>query len=348
MSAVLCNEQLQQASQWSWQKVTADAVEDIDTLASLLEINADSMASLTQTNDFKLRVPITFVARMRKQDLRDPLLLQILPQKQEQLSAPGFSADPLNEQQYNVCPGLIHKYHGRVLLTAAVSCPINCRYCFRRHFPYDENRLTPSNWSPALDYIGNDKSIREVILSGGEPLLLNDRHISQLLSQIESIPHVSQIRIHTRYPIVVPQRLTNDLCARLIESRCKIALVLHSNHPNEIDIHVKHHLQALAQSSVTLLNQSVLLAGINDSRQTLAELSEKLYDAGVLPYYLHATDPVEGTVHLQVNDKQAQQLALELSEVLPGYLVPTLVREVSGRLAKTRLPLPSSQKISRV
>lgn len=330
-------EQLRQACQWSWQKVTTNTVEDVDTLASLLSLDTAALASRVTGSEFKLRVPLTFVSRMRQGDLNDPLLLQILPQVQENLDAPGFSKDPLNEQAYNVCPGLVHKYRGRVLLTAAVSCPINCRYCFRRHFPYDENRLTPNTWAQALNYIRNDTSIKEVILSGGEPLILNDRLLDQLLTEIESIQHVKHIRIHSRFPIVTPQRLTNELCARLINSRCHVALVMHANHPNEIDAQVKHHLNALADSPVTLLNQSVLLAGINDRVDVLSELSERLYDAGVLPYYLHATDAVAGTVHYQVSDEQARQLALALSHELPGYLVPTLVREISGKSAKTRL-----------
>jgi len=304
-------------------------------------LDDQTLARLVENNDFKLCVPLTFISRMQSADFNDPLLLQVLPLKQEQLDVAGNSTDPLDEKQYNVCPGLVHKYHGRVLLTAAISCPINCRYCFRRHFAYEDNRLTPSNWSQALDYIRGDQSIKEVILSGGEPLLLNDRLFGRLLDEIESIDHVLHVRIHSRYPIVVPQRLTPALCSRLIHARCKIALVLHCNHPNEIDDHVKQHLQNLVHSPVTLLNQSVLLKNINDDVETLRLLSEKLYGAGVLPYYLHATDPVVGTAHYQVDDAQAKRIAAELTHNLPGYLVPTLVREISGKRAKTRLPLAS-------
>lgn len=330
---------LQQSCYWSWQKVTANTVEDVDSLASLLHLDSQALANRVADNDFKLRVPLTFINRMRPGDLFDPLLLQILPQKQEHDDAPGFVRDPLNEQAYNVRPGLVHKYHGRVLLTAAISCPINCRYCFRRHFPYNENRLTPNTWGPAIEYIQQDTSIKEVILSGGEPLLLNDRMIDQLLTEIESIPHVKLIRIHSRFPVVTPQRLTNELCSRLISSRCRVALVLHCNHSNEIDTNLKRHLKVLSESSVTLLNQSVLLYGINDKVSVLSELSENLYDAGVLPYYLHATDPVSGTTHFQVSDAKASQLASALTHELPGYLVPTLVREISDKPAKTRLAL---------
>lgn len=338
---VLTVEQMQQSALWNWQKVTANTVSEIDTLALLLGLDRQILNSLVEDNSFKLRVPLPFVSRMRTGDLRDPLLLQVLPLKQEQHDVPGNSTDPLDEKRYNVRPGLVHKYHGRVLLTAAISCPINCRYCFRRHFAYEDNRLTPGNWSEAINYIRDDKTIKEVILSGGEPLLLNDRMFGRLLDEIESIEHVQHIRIHSRYPIVVPQRLTEALCARLISARCNIALVLHCNHPNEIDEHVEQHLQCLRNSPVLLLNQSVLLKNINDNVDTLIALSEKLYNAGVLPYYLHATDPVVGTAHYQVTDAQAKQLNFELTHNLPGYLVPMLVREVSGERAKTRLALPN-------
>ncbi|MCL4129743.1 UNVERIFIED_CONTAM: hypothetical protein GTU68_055743 [Idotea baltica] len=330
---------VQHSLQWDWQKVTSHTVNDIDSLAKLLDLDKTALNHQCENNAFQLRVPLPFVSRMRKGDLTDPLLLQVLPLKRESQNVAGNHYDALDEQTYNVRPGLVHKYNGRVLLTAAVSCPINCRYCFRRHFPYEENRLTPSNWQPALDYIREHESITEVILSGGEPLMLNDHLFSRLLDEIEAIEHVNHIRIHTRYPIAVPQRLTPELCKRLSIAQCNVAMVLHCNHPHEIDQHVKHHLSPLVNSRVTLLNQSVLLKGINDDVETLSNLSESLYNAGVLPYYLHATDPVVGTAHFQVSDERAQALALKLSYMLPGYLLPTLVREVPGKKAKTRLPL---------
>ncbi len=328
---------LQACQDWDWQTVVSNSVSDVDVLASLLNLEPGELSAISSRNDFALRVPLPFVARMQAGDINDPLLLQVLPQQSENTSPIGFSSDPLQETQYNVRPGLVHKYAGRVLLTAAVSCPINCRYCFRRHFPYEANRLTPKSWTPALQYISEDPNIKEVILSGGEPLLLNDRLLSQLLDEIECIEHVQMIRIHTRFPVAVPQRLTQTLCSRLAGSRCKVAMVLHCNHPNEIDSHMKRHLRALVSSPVTLLNQSVLLKGINDSGETLVRLSEKLYEAGVLPYYLHATDPVIGAAHFQVTDAQARCLSEALTNTLPGYLVPTLVREISGQAAKTRL-----------
>jgi len=339
--AVTDEHQLHASLSWDWQAASKHTVEDIQTLATLLDLDTQALSNIVASNDFKLRVPMPFVKRMKKGDINDPLLRQILPTKHELLPQVGFTNDPLNEQEYNPCPGLIHKYTGRVLLTAAVSCPINCRYCFRRHFPYADNRLNPKNWQAALDYIAQDNSIKEVILSGGEPLLLNDRMLSELLNNIESIAHVKLIRIHTRFPVVVPQRLTAALCTRLSTARCKITMVMHINHPNEIDEHFKRCVLPLITSPVTLLNQSVLLKTINDDIRTLTELSHTLFDAGLLPYYLHATDPVSGTAHFSVSDIKAQQLASELSASLPGYLVPTLVREVSGKQAKTRLPISS-------
>jgi len=331
--------QLQESLLWDWQKASKQTVNDIPSLATLLELDTKALPSIVATNDFELRVPMPFVNRMEKGNINDPLLKQILPTTHELDTQVGFTNDPLNEQHYNSCPGLIHKYASRVLLTAAVSCPINCRYCFRRHFPYADNRLNPKNWQAALDYIANNDSIKEVILSGGEPLLLNDRMLSALLDKIESIEHVKLIRIHTRFPVVVPQRLTATLCTRLSTSRCKISMVMHINHPNEIDEHFKRCVLPLITSPVTLLNQSVLLKSINDDIQTLTDLSYTLFDAGLLPYYLHATDPVSGTAHFTVSDDKAQQLVSELTASLPGYLVPTLVREVSGKQAKTRLPI---------
>lgn len=327
------------SSRWHWSKVVANAVTDTTTLGHLLALDEVALTERVVKNAFSLRVPLPFVARMQAGRLDDPLLCQILPDKKERQQTVNCSVDPLNERHYNAVPGVVHKYRGRVLLTAAVSCPINCRYCFRRHFPYNDNRLTPTSWQPALDYIRSDTSIKEVILSGGEPLLLNDKVLFRLFDHIEAIDHVGIIRIHSRFPIAVPQRLTRTLNERLSGSRCKVTLVLHSNHPNEINDHVINHLQPLVASPVTLLNQSVLLNGVNDNIDTLVELSNTLFNAGVLPYYLHATDPVVGAAHFQVPDSKARALAKAMTEALPGYLVPTLVREIGGEQAKTRLPL---------
>lgn len=339
MSAVA---ELRQSNRWDWQQVVTNTVNDLSSLSRYIDVPEQQLDDRARSNAFAMRIPLPFVSRMRRGDIDDPLLRQVLPERQEMQIVRGLQEDPLQEAHFAVRPGLIHKYEGRVLLTAAASCPINCRYCFRRHFPYAENRLTPSQWQSALDYIASDNSIREVILSGGEPLLLKDSLLNTLLTEIEHIPHVELVRIHTRMPVAVPQRLTHALCQRLIDSRCKMTVVLHCNHPNEIDEHVQMHISPLVNSAVTVLNQSVLLRGINDNTDTLVQLSERLFDSGIMPYYLHATDPVIGAGHFIVADDHAQALAQELTHRLPGYLVPTLVREEPGKAAKTRLPLGPS------
>ena len=275
--------------------------------------------------------------RMRAADPDDPLLLQVLNRREERDEVDGYTADPLGERAASPCPGLIHKYAGRVLLTATSVCPVHCRYCFRRHFPYDEHRLSPATRASALAHIQADPTIREVILSGGEPLMLKDGPLGRLLDELEAIPHVELLRVHSRFPVVVPQRVTPALVARLAASRCRVTLVLHANHAAEIDGTVDRALAPLVASPVTLLNQSVLLAGINDSADALEALSRRLYRAGVLPYYLHVLDPVDGTAHFAIDDARARALVDTLIERLPGYLVPTLVRELAGRTAKTRI-----------
>ena len=322
---------------WPWQQVASRAVTDVHTLAHLLNLDADALAGITEQNAFTLKVPHTFIARMQRGNPDDPLLRQVLNRQEEQDNVDGYVLDPLNEHSGSPCPGIIHKYPGRVLLTAATSCPVNCRYCFRRHFPYDDNRLTPSTWHKALDYIRSNADIKEVILSGGEPLMLKDALLDRLINEIEAIAHVELIRIHTRFPVAVPQRLTNALVKCLSHTRVPVTIVLHANHPNEIDDTVVQSLRPLRNSAVTLLNQSVILKGVNDASDTLCTLSRKLFAAGVLPYYLHVLDKVVGTSHFAISDSQAKRLHQQMIDHLPGYLVPQLVREVPGFPAKTRL-----------
>jgi len=328
---------LEQCVHWSWQKVTSQAVTEIDLLAQLLELDVGTLKQATASNDFTLRVPLTFIRRMQAGVLDDPLLLQMLNRHQELDDAIGYEADPLHEKHYNPCPGLIHKYASRVLLTAATSCPLNCRYCFRRQFPYSDNRLSPSTWQPALNYIESDSNIREVILSGGEPLMLKDEILKLLLDKLQAIGHVKLLRIHTRFPIAIPQRLTSTLIDILKNLHLPVTLVTHCNHPQEIDQSVIDAMKPLASSNINLLNQSVILKDINDNVDTLEELSLALIEAGIKPYYLHCMDPVAGTAHFDVGDAKARQLSAGLIDRLPGYLAPTLVREIPDKAAKTRL-----------
>ena len=319
----------------NWQHALKHAITSLDELTSVLQLNPEELpVSLAASEDFALRVPREFVQRMEIGNPQDPLLLQVLPLEQELIPTPGFSLDPLAEQQANPIPGLLHKYHGRALLITAGSCAINCRYCFRRHFPYQQNA---TNFEPALNYLKQHREIEEIILSGGEPLLLKDDKLAQLFDQLNQIEHLTTIRIHTRLPIVIPARITDELTELFEQSRCKVVMVIHVNHANEIDAEVKQALSKL--KNITLLNQSVILKGVNDSAAALINLSKALFSTNVLPYYLHLLDPVQGTAHFLVDDTKALELVDDITQQLPGYLVPTLVREIAGEKAKTRVKL---------
>ena len=267
---------------------------------------------------------------MRRGDVRDPLLRQVLPVSREAESVVGYGRDPLEEANAAAVPGLLRKYHGRALLVASGACAVHCRYCFRRHFPYGEHRQTSG--FPALDAVRRDRSISELILSGGDPLMLTDAHLKGLLVAAAAIEHIERIRIHTRLPVVIPQRVTGALREMLTALGKPVVVVFHFNHPNEIDADCAAALACLRE--LTLLNQSVLLAGVNDDVDTLAGLSERLFANGVLPYYLHMPDRVAGTAHFDVPDGRAARLHRRLSARLPGYLVPRLVRETPGAASK--------------
>jgi EF-P beta-lysylation protein EpmB len=316
----------------TWQVELSQAVNSLDELLALLELDPNQLqANWQATRDFPLRVPRCFIAKMRKGDPHDPLLRQVLPLHAELLQVPGFTSDPLAEKQANPLPGLIHKYHGRVLLTAVGSCSINCRYCFRRHFAYADNNPGRAGWDKAMAYIAADSSIKEVILSGGDPLVANDDYLRLLSHKIAAIPHVNTLRIHTRLPMVLPARITEGLVSLLAELPLQVVLVTHCNHANEIDAKVEHALARLRAASICLLNQTVLLQAVNDSVEVLAELSQRLFSQGVLPYYLHLLDKVQGTAHFEVAEQRALELVRKLQALLPGYLVPRLVREEPGK-----------------
>ncbi|MCH9756942.1 MAG: EF-P beta-lysylation protein EpmB [Gammaproteobacteria bacterium] len=286
---------------------------------------------------FKTRVPRGFAENMERGNLNDPLLRQVLAVQDELALTPDFVEDPLNEAAYNPVSGLIHKYHGRVLLTVTGVCAINCRYCFRRHFPYDDNNPGRAGWQAALDYIAADNTIHEVILSGGDPLLATDATLRFLFEALESIKHIHTVRIHTRLPVVLPERVDTGLCALLGASRFQTAVVLHANHPHELSVDVTRACAALRGAGCHLLNQSVLLQGVNHTAATLCALSERLWACGVLPYYLHLLDKVQGSAHFEVSAMHAKAVLKTMSEQLPGYLVPRLVREVPGEKHKCQI-----------
>ncbi|MBS0351939.1 MAG: EF-P beta-lysylation protein EpmB, partial [Proteobacteria bacterium] len=316
----------------------ADAITNPQELCSVLSLDFKKYQKLLGPKvDFPLRVPRRFVERMEKNNWRDPLLLQVLPLAQETEKLAYFSTDPLEESKVNPLPGLLHKYYGRVLLIAASGCAINCRYCFRRHFPYSENTPGSSGWGLALNYISQDASISEVILSGGDPLILKDPLVANLVDQLEKIDHVKTLRIHTRLPVVLPERITESLIRILKNSRFKVVVVIHCNHPREISSAMAEALVKLGQAGILLFNQFVLLKRINDNAETLIELSEQLFLTGVLPYYMHLLDPVEGAAHFSVSAAKGKKLLKDLSARLPGYLVPRFVVEKAGEKNKILL-----------
>ena len=320
----------------AWQRELVRAITDPAELLRELELDLELLpAARAAAMRFPLRVPRGFVARMRKGDPADSLLRQVLPLSAELEATAGFVADPVGDRAAQAAPGVLHKYHGRALLIVTGACAVHCRYCFRREFPYAEAYASADEWRPALAYLASDASIREVILSGGDPLSLSNRRLGVLLAALERIPHLERLRIHSRQPVVLPERMDEGLLDLLAQTRLRPVLVIHANHPREIDEAVRAALAQLATAGVALLNQAVLLRGVNDSATVLAELSEALFAARVLPYYLHLLDPVRGAAHFDVNEIEASAIIKTLRRRLPGYLAPRLVREQPGQSAKT-------------
>ncbi|PST88076.1 EF-P beta-lysylation protein EpmB [Photobacterium iliopiscarium] len=323
----------------NWLNDLANAISDPLKLLNWLKIDPTPwQKGLAAKNSFALRVPVSFVERMEVGNPYDPLLRQVLPLEQEFEVHPGYSTDPLDEQD-NPIPGLLHKYHNRVLMIVKGGCAVNCRYCFRRHFPYQDNKGNKTVWQQSIDYIATQPHINEVILSGGDPLMAKDHELTWLLEHIAAIPHIKRLRIHSRLPVVIPHRITPALCELFASSRLQIIMVTHINHANEINNELTSAMTQLKLVNVTLLNQSVLLKGVNDSVTALTDLSEALFDAGILPYYLHVLDHVQGAAHFFVSDQQARILMAGLINNVSGYLVPTLTREIGGRSSKTPLDL---------
>ncbi len=325
----------------SWQSQLRDVVSSGRELLGLLDLEpALADLSTAAAEDFPLKVPRAFVRRMRRGDPADPLLRQVLASGSEVLEAPGFGTDPVGETgTVNARPGLLQKYHGRALLLVSGGCAVNCRYCFRRHFPYSDNRVNRLQWRDTLSAVHADESISEVILSGGDPLLPGDAQLAGLVDAIAEIPHVRRLRVHTRLPVVIPARVTEGLVEALARPGLDTVVVIHANHANEIDPEVAAAMGRLRQAGFTLLNQSVLLRGVNDTCESLAQLSERLFAAGVLPYYLHVLDKVAGAAHFDVPEEEAVDLWKALGARLPGYLVPKLVREIAGEPGKSPVGL---------
>ena len=332
------------AHQPCWQEELVKAIRDPAILLKLLDINPAELDNITAAQlTWGIRVPLPYVQRMRKGDINDPLLKQVLPLNAELLPSPGFSNDPLGEEAANPVPGVVHKYYGRALLIISPACAIHCRYCFRRHFAYGDNTPGKEQWLAALDYLASDESISEVIYSGGDPLAANDSFLQWITEQVAAIPHIKRLRVHTRLPLVIPSRIGQDCLHWLTSTRLKVLMVWHINHPNEIDQSVREAAFSLKKNGIELLNQSVLLRQVNDSAQTLAALSERLFEAGIMPYYIHRLDKVAGAAHFTVSDDKIQCIQQQLMEALPGYLVPKFVDEQAGALSKRTLTFPSGR-----
>ena len=321
-----------------WQAQWRDAVRDPAELLAMLGLETlAARLSPAAMAQFPLRVPRAFISRMRHGDDADPLLRQVLPLDDEDRIVPGFALDAVGDAAAKAADGVIRKYRGRALLIATGSCAVNCRYCFRRHFPYADEAAARNQWTGAIEAIAADPSIDEVILSGGDPLSLATDKLVALTDGLRRIPHIRRLRIHTRLPVVLPERVDAGLLDWLRGLPWPVAIVLHANHANEIDDAVSDACAALAARGVRLLNQAVLLRGVNDSVDALAALSERGHASGVLPYYLHQLDRVAGAAHFEVGDAEALTLHAALAARLPGYLVPKLVREVAGQPGKTPL-----------
>lgn len=349
-----------------WQKELANSFTDLHSLLNYLDINAsaipitavnkpdkvsiNSIAIQTvNTNNqielhgqarrlFPMRVPKPFADLMQKGNWDDPLLQQVVPQQAEFVDKKGFVADPLSEQTGKTA-GLIHKYESRILLIVRGGCAVNCRYCFRRHFPYQDNHLGLSQYQSVIDYVKQDTRLNEVIFSGGDPLMANDQQLSKLAEQIDQITHIKRLRIHTRLPVVIPARITEEFTTWISSLRIKPVIVLHINHANEISDALKEKTKLLTDAGVLILNQSVLLKNINNNANVLIELSEALFEGNILPYYLHMFDPVKGASHFDVKKPEAKQIMAELIKRLPGFLVPKLVQELAGQPGKTPIDL---------
>ena len=322
----------------NWRQAWREAVRDPRELLAMLGLDGlASGISAEAAAQFPLRVPRGFVARMRHGDPADPLLRQVLPVLDEERIVPGFGLDAVGDEAARRGGGVIHKYNGRALLIATGSCAVHCRYCFRRHYPYAEDTAAAAGWREAVELIRADASIHEVILSGGDPLSLADHKLAELTDALRGIPHLRRLRIHTRLPIVLPERVDAGLLAWLRGLPWPVAIVVHANHAREFDAAVDDAMAALRDAGALLLNQAVLLRGVNDSVDALADLCERGHAAGVLPYYLHQLDRVAGAAHFEVGDAEALALHAALAARLPGYLVPRLVREVAGRTGKTPL-----------
>jgi EF-P beta-lysylation protein EpmB len=319
-----------------WQQALSDAFTNLPTLLDYLKLDPGIAPQQEMASEqFPLRVPRVFAELMRPGDANDPLLRQVLPLADETAQPPGFNQNPVGDREAETTPGLLHKYRGRALVVATGACAVHCRYCFRRHYPYASGSATPRQWDRILAYLEGHPEVEEVILSGGDPLMVSDKRLAGWVETLAALPRLKRLRLHTRLPVVLPQRVTSALTEILGQTRLQTLVVIHANHPKELSPKVALALASLRAAAIPLLNQSVLLRGVNDDIETLTSLSERLFEQGVMPYYLHLLDRVAGAAHFEVDESRARSLYRLLQARLPGYLVPKLVREIAGECSKT-------------
>jgi EF-P beta-lysylation protein EpmB len=336
---ILANPEQSVTTTSSWQQHMKSAVRTVETLLSMVGLEEQIAELPPEAKEFPVFVPLPFLQRMENGNAADPLLKQVLPVAEEGHSPDHYSLDPLQEQSATLADGLIQKYRKRVLVIASAACAINCRYCFRRHFPYETAAIGDSRWVEMAEAIRADETINEVILSGGDPLSVSDKKLASIFETVANIDHVKRLRIHTRLPIVIPDRITDSLLDSIWKFRKsahgrQVVVVIHSNHENELDQQVSDSLRMLNESATQLLNQSVLLAGVNDNVEALVRLSERLMESDVLPYYLHQMDPIRGTAHFEVPIARGIELVDAMRAQLPGYAVPRYVQELAGEANK--------------
>lgn len=316
-----------------WKEILRKNFTRWEKLADFLELGSLERNLLIHRPDFPLNLPYRLAEKIEKGTLQDPILRQFLPLKEELNVINGFQQDPLQEKAVKESPKLLHKYEGRALLVTTSACAMHCRYCFRQHFPYE----TAKGFEEELKLLRADESIRELILSGGDPLSLSDSTLEALFRDLEKIPHLRHLRFHTRFPVGIPERIDESFISLLATLRFRLWFVLHINHPREVDSELVARLAELQKIGVVLLNQTVLLRGVNDSVAVLKELSQTLVEAGILPYYLHQLDRVQGAHHFEVEQEIGLQIMQELTASLPGYAVPRYVQECGGAASKSHL-----------
>lgn len=315
-----------------WRKILRQNFRDWQQLAAFLQLDPEHHAVLTKAHHFPLNLPRRLAEKIQKGTLNDPVLKQFLPTKSEEIASPGFGADAVGDEASRQAPRLLHKYEGRCLLVVSSACAMHCRYCFRQHFSYAEGA---ANFDRELALIREDRSLSEVILSGGDPLSISNDRLKELIEALDAIPHLKRLRFHTRFPIGIPERIDEELIDLLSETRLQIWFIIHTNHVNELDEEIFTRLRRLQLLGIPVLNQAVLLKGVNDSVEALKALCETLANRGILPYYLHQLDRVEGTAHFEVDLNSGASLMSELATQLPGYAVPKYVQEIAGSPSKT-------------